>query len=55
VLIVSTSEEHDIIERKPQTKIWNPLGTPETQKAQRITAKPLKTMVPPHGLEPRTY
>ena len=55
MLIVSTSEEHDIIERIPQTKIWNPLGTPETQKAQRISAKPLKIMVPPERLELPTH
>jgi hypothetical protein len=55
LLIISTSEEKNIIGWIPTTKIWNPLGTPEKQKAQRVSAKPLKTMVPPERLELPTH
>ena len=46
---------NNIIGWIPTTKIWNPLGTPEKQKAQRVSAKPLKTMVPPERLELPTH
>ena len=54
IVVAEYQADLDIINDEAKV-FWNPYGTPNGNTLSDLRSKSLILMVPPHGLEPRTY